>query len=139
LESIESDASGLPSGLADHLLRPRGAGAPPPGSGASSGEGHNAACGDRVLLWIWRQPPGHGLAFQAQACSAVLAVASLACEALAPAFAAASDLEALRAAVAGLDLEGRVASLGGLPRHKAHAIWVVERALAAALTRLTGG
>jgi NifU-like protein involved in Fe-S cluster formation len=139
LESIESDASGLPTGLAEHLLRPRGAGVPPAGSGAVSGEGHNAACGDRLVLWIWPQSGGYGIGFQAQACSAVLAVASLGCEALGSSLGAAADRGALRAAAADLDLAGRVAQLGGLPRQKAHAIAVFERALAAALARLGDG
>lgn len=104
-----------------------------------SGEAANAACGDRLVLWIWPQGPGHSLAFQAQACSAVLAVASVGCEALAPAFARAGEGAALRAAAAELDLERRVAELGGLPRHRAHALAVFERALAKALAGLQAG
>lgn len=136
MESIESDPSGLPPGLARHLIRPCNGGAPPPGSSALSGAASNAACGDRLVLWIWPQGPGHRIAFQAQACSAVLAVASVGCEALSAAFARAGERDALRAAAAELQLERRVAELGGLPRHKAHALAVFERALGEALAGL---
>jgi NifU-like protein involved in Fe-S cluster formation len=129
----EHDPSGLPPGLAAELRDLRHGGAPPPGASSVSGSAQNPACGDRLAIHLWRTDSGYGISFQAQSCSAVLAVASLAVNALAPRLAAALNLQEIASALADLKLSERISTLGGLPRPRAHALPVVERALVAAL------
>ena len=113
----------LPPTLRDHFDHPRYVGRLDPP--AVCGQAGNAACGDDLRLWI-RVDAGRVVeaAFQARACSAVIAVASLVTEALYGA-----DVETARE----LDPHGLAAAAGGLPGRKSHACDVVRRALESAL------
>ncbi len=122
----EQAAGGLSELFREHLRHPRHGGVP---AGALvQGRASNPACGDELVLHLARDGSG-GLqpGFQASACSAVLAFASMVCERLAGA-----TLEEARA----LDLADLAARAGGLPPQRAHAIRVVARALEQALDRL---
>ncbi|HVS11355.1 MAG TPA: iron-sulfur cluster assembly scaffold protein [Planctomycetota bacterium] len=115
----------LPELLQAHFQSPRNVGrmAPP----ACVGRAENAACGDLIELYA-RIEDGRlaEVSFQARGCSALIATASLASEALR----GRSVDEA-----AGFDLEALVAGAGGLPPQRSHAPRVVARALAEALAR----
>jgi NifU-like protein involved in Fe-S cluster formation len=135
------ETEGLSEGLLEHLRRLHGAGDLPPAasSGAEGtaaihalpavcGRGENPACGDVLELTGALDGEGHvRLAFRASACGAVLATASVLCEAVGGA-----DLEAARR----FDLRAAVERLGGLPRHRSHALRVVGRAFEQVLARL---
>lgn len=113
----------LPPTLQDHFDRPRHVGrlAAP----AVCGRGGNAACGDDLRLWIRVEADAVAeVAFQARACSAVIAVASLVVERL-----AGLELDAARR----LDPKALTEAAGGLPGPRQHACRVVRRALEAAL------
>lgn len=116
--------SGYPEAIRKHFLEPRNAGEIPDASGV--GEARNAACGDvlKLFLAVDREGRVERATFQARACSAVIAVASMTTEAL-----VGSDVAAARA----LDVDALTREAGGLPTHKAHAPRVVRRALDAAL------
>lgn len=117
---------GLSRSLAQHLVAPRGAGIPEGASAA--GRASNAACGDELVLHVGVGADGRLVAgFQARACSATLAVASLVCERLAQ-----LDRDGARA----LDLDALVAGAGGLPPARRHALELARRALDAALSGL---
>jgi nitrogen fixation NifU-like protein len=118
----------LPPLLQEHFLHPRCVGAMPDAN--ASGRAVNAACGDDLRIFL--KIEGDRIArasFQARACSAVIAVASLAAEELRGA-----SLESARA----LSCEELVARAGGLPRERAHAPRVAERAVREALRRFAG-
>ncbi len=112
--------------LTEHLMRPRRAGAleAPGAVPIRSGTGENAACGDLLEVQARPGPDGLELAWRGTGCGAVLAVASLAAEAL---HGAAPD------EVRAFDLAARVEQAGGLDRRSAHAVRVVQRALDGAL------
>ena len=115
---------GLSSELTEHLLHPRGVGdleGEPP---AGVGRGENIACGDVLVVWVRYGPGGLELTWRGQACGAVLAVASLAAEALTGCW---------PAEVAAFDLAAHVEAAGGLERRSRHAVPVFERALAEAM------
>ncbi|MDF1798101.1 MAG: iron-sulfur cluster assembly scaffold protein [Planctomycetota bacterium] len=116
----------LSTELSEHLMSPRHVGELQDVGGAvGRGQGENQACGD-VLVVEARFAPGLELAWRAQSCGAVIAVASL----------AAACLQGLgRDEVATFDLAARIEAAGGLDRRGAHAIKVFERALAAALAQ----
>jgi nitrogen fixation NifU-like protein len=115
--------------LDEHFRRPRYCGAPP--QEAFSGRGENAACGDLVVISVAPDAEGRTRAsFQARACSASIACASLVVEAV-------HDLtlaEALRFDVAAL-----VRRAGGLPHFRRHAVEVVARALEQAVASAERG
>ena len=115
--------SALPEPLMEHLRAPRNCGELP---GASAvGRAANQACGDELLLALRVEEGRVAQArFQARGCSATLACASLATEAL-----AGLDL----AAAAALDLGRLVREAGGLPPTRRHAVELCARALHAAL------
>ena len=115
----------LPDPLAAHLVDPRCVGEVDPPRGR--GRGTNEACGDLLEVWVGERAGRLTLRFRAQACAAVVAVASFACERLDGA--TRDELEAF-------DLGREVDALGGLPRHRRHALRVFERALAEALADL---
>ena len=117
--------SELPPTLAELLLKPRGAGRPEHFD--SSGRGTNPACGDELLLYLTHDGDGVRVAFEARACAAVLATASL--------VAAALD-GSPRATLERYDVRAAVDAAGGLPRHRTHAARVVQRALDDALVGL---
>lgn len=124
------EVEGLSEILRGHLLEPRGAGAFSGGEAGpvATGRAENPPCGDELLLHLRLGPDGRLEArFQAKACSAVLAVASLVCEAL-----AGQTPDAARA----LDLGQLVGAAGGLPPTRRHAQAVAARALEQALARL---
>ena len=127
-----SDSEGLSDGLRRHLRAMHGAGDLPSDllaeSAPSRGRGENPACGD-VLELSGALDDGDELrlAFRASACGAVLATASVLCEGVNGA-----DLAAARR----FDLAAAVEALGGLPRHRAHALRVVERAFEQVLAGL---
>jgi NifU-like protein involved in Fe-S cluster formation len=106
-----------------HFRVPRGVGKLPPP--AASGRADNLACGDHLELWIAIEAERITQArFLVRGCSAVIAMASLACEQLAgrtPDEAAQTDWSAL------------AADAGATPRDLAHAPHVVARALTEAL------
>ncbi|MEO0650251.1 MAG: iron-sulfur cluster assembly scaffold protein [Planctomycetota bacterium] len=115
----------LPDRLAQALVEQRFVGKL---EGSSAvGRGTNAACGDLLEVSVGELDGKLRLRFQAQACGAVIAVAAYACEAL--------DGRT-RQDVHDFDLAQAVEDLGGLPRHRQHAIRVFERALAEALDGL---
>lgn len=115
--------SRLPEALETHFHDPRGAG-PLPGA-TGEGRASNPACGD--LLEVRVEVRGERVAaarFLARSCSAVIASASVACEAL----------EGMEVAEARrLDVAGLVGGLGVLPATRAHGPRVVQRALDEAL------
>jgi NifU-like protein involved in Fe-S cluster formation len=113
--------------LTAHLMAPGHVGELVEGPGRGTGQGENAACGDVLVLQL-RFAPGLELAWRAQACGAVIAVASLAAAAL---------TGLTREEVARFDVAGAVADAGGLDRRQAHAVRVFERALAEALASAT--
>ena len=108
-----------------HFLDPRNVGELADADGV--GEAGNAACGDELRVFIRVNTAGalDGISFQAKACSAVIAVASMTTEALEG---------ATTAQARALDVDALVEQAGGVPRHKAHAPRVVRRALDAALS-----
>lgn len=105
-------------GILEHFHHPRCAGRLEPP--ARCGRGRNAACGDDLRLWV-RVAAGRveRAAFQARACTGVIAVASMTAEAL-----QGLSLEEARR----LDPARLAEAAGGLPRSKAHAAEVVRRA-----------
>lgn len=127
-----SDSEELSDGLRHHLRAMHGAGDLTgdllAGSARSRGRGENPACGDVLELSGALDDGGRlSLAFRASACGAVLATASVLCEGV-----NGTDLAAARS----FDLAAAVEALGGLPRHRAHALRVVERAFEQVLAGL---
>ena len=116
----------LPPTLAEHLLKPCGAGRPERFD--SSGQGTNPACGDDLRLYLTRDGEVLRLAFEARACGAVLATASFVVSALDGS--TPSEVERF-------DVRAAVEQAGGLPRHRSHAARVVQRALDTALAALS--
>jgi nitrogen fixation protein NifU and related proteins len=113
----------LPEPLQKHLQAPHGGGAPPPGE--LVGRGENQVCGDLVEIAL--EVTGDVVTragFLARGCSATLAVASVACEAIEGHTLASGDAP---------DLARRIEDLGGLPPARSHAVDVVARALDRAL------
>jgi len=108
--------------LTEHLMHPRHAGELEAPEG--TGRGQNVACGDVLEVQARWGPEGLELAWRATGCGAVLAVASLAAEAL-----VGLDPRAVQA----FDLGAAVDEAGGLERRSTHAVKVFERALAGAL------
>lgn len=107
-----------------HFLHPRNVGELE--DAQAVGEAENSACGDRLKWFVRFASDGRvdAVRFSAQACSAVIATASLVSE----------ELSGLDAASAGsIDVEAIVEREGGLPPGRAHALEVVKRALASAL------
>jgi len=117
--------SELPPLLAEHLRAPRGVGRPT--SMLAQGRAANPACGDDLRLYLDLHEGGLRLRFEASACSAVIATASLVVEALEG---------ATRESAGSFDVAGAVEAAGGVPRHRAHAPRVVQRALDQALADL---
>jgi NifU-like protein len=115
--------SGLPQILEDHFARPRNVGRL--ASASSRGRGSNPACGDTLEIEI-RSAEGRveDARFMAHGCSSVIAVASLAVDTI-----RGQSLDSAR----GLELESLVATAGGLPENRRHALAVVARALNEAL------
>ncbi|MHC4375813.1 MAG: iron-sulfur cluster assembly scaffold protein [Planctomycetota bacterium] len=129
-----NDSEGLSDGLREHLRRMHGAGDLPSdlsaGAATSRGRGENPACGDVLELSGALDAAGRlHLAFRASACGAVLATASVLCEGVVGA-----ELADARR----FDLAAAVEGLGGLPRHRAHALRVVGRAFEQVLAGLGG-
>lgn len=123
--------SALPPVLDEHFRNPRSAG-PLPGANAR-GRGGNPACGDVLVLELRiERELVLAAGFQARACSAVIACASLLCARL-------GEPGTSVAAARELDLEALVRAAGGLPRQRAHATRVCARALAEALQPAPGG
>lgn len=127
-----NDSEGLSDGLRAHLRAPHGAGDLPSDlqadSACSRGRGENPACGD--VLELSGALDSNGLlhlAFRASACGAVLATASVLCEGV-----GGTPLDFARR----FDLAAAVEGLGGLPRHRAHALRVVGRAFEQVLAGL---
>jgi len=129
-----NDSEGLSDGLREHLRAPRGAGdLPSQWDGATAvaragGRGENPACGDVLELAGALDANGRlHLAFRASACGGVMATASVLC----------AGVEGVELSVAReFDLAGAVEELGGLPRHRAHALRVVGRAFEQVLSGL---
>lgn len=115
----------LPPVLEQHFREPRH-GVPAP-AGAQVGRSENSACGDLLELGLVLDGERIDSAtFQARACSATIAVASL----------VASALESLTVEEArSFDVAAAVSGAGGLPPTSRHAIDVVRRALLAALAQ----
>ncbi len=90
------------------------------------GNGFNEACGDelRIFVRLCDNDRVEEMTFQARACSAVIAAASVTTQAL--------QGERITRAAA-FDVEAAMNAIGGLPRQRAHAPRVVQRALAEAL------
>jgi len=107
-----------------HFLHPRNVGELV--DAQAVGEAENSACGDRLKWFLRFTSEGRidAVRFSAQACSAVIATASMVSEAL-----SGLDVASARA----LDVDELVRSEGGLPPGRAHALEVVKRALASAL------
>jgi NifU-like protein involved in Fe-S cluster formation len=112
----------LPPELDDHFRAPRAAGRIE--GPTHRGKAEHPACGD-VLEVELRVADGRVVdaGFMAHACSSVIAVASLAVDAL-----KGED----EAAARGFDASRAVDAAGGLPENRRHAVAVVTRALAAA-------
>lgn len=117
--------SELPDRLAAHLVQPHGVGRPT--TFDAEGRGTNPACGDDLRIYATLAGDALALRFEASACAAVLAVASFTVAAL-----AGGD----RRAAGAFDVAAAVEAAGGLPRHRAHAPRVVQRALDQALAAL---
>jgi NifU-like protein involved in Fe-S cluster formation len=118
----------LPDLLRQHLREPRLVGHAEPEHGR--GIGRNAACGDELVLTVTVGEQGAlSLRFTASACAAVVASASYAVEQLDGA-----SVDELRR----FDLAQRIDELGGLPRHRRHAVAVVQRALEALAAAISG-
>lgn len=114
--------------IRDHFVSPRNVGEVP---GGARGRGTSPPCGDELDLWLGIRDGRLGpVRFRARACSAVIAAASLATEALE----GRTPAEARR-----LDLGALLEEAGGLPPGRDHARGVVERALAQALDALEAG
>ncbi|QDU68992.1 iron-sulfur cluster assembly scaffold protein [Engelhardtia mirabilis] len=111
--------------LAEHLRSPRGVGRPQ--WPCAEGRGSNPACGDDLRLYVGQADGALRLRFEASACSAVIATASLLVEALDG---------ASRAFAEAFDVNAAIEAAGGLPRHRSHAPRVVQRALDEALVAL---
>lgn len=109
----------LPPVLRDHFDAPRHVGRLDPP--ALCGQAGNAACGDDLRIWV-RFDGGRvaDAAFQARACSAVIALASLVTERL-----HGLEIDAAR----DLDPGPLADEAGGLPGPRRHACRVVRRAL----------
>lgn len=132
--STMNDSEGLSDELREHLRTLHGAGdLPAQWSGAAAvvragGRGENPACGDVLELSGALDADGRvHLAFRASACGGVMATASVLCAAV-----EGLELPAARA----FDLAAAVEGLGGLPRHRAHALRVVGRAFGQVLAGL---
>jgi nitrogen fixation NifU-like protein len=118
--------SAYPEKIRRHFSEPHNVGAIEVPSGR--GRAENLGCGDVLQIDVDVDAGVVvGIAFQARACSAVIALASIATDA-----AKGLSVEHVRA----LDVEAMAKDAGGLPRSKAHAPKVVERALNAALDAL---
>ena len=112
-----------PEKIRQHYTAPRNVGAMEVPHGR--GRAENRGCGDVLQLDVEIDDGTLvGIVFQARACSAVVALASLTTEA-----AKGKPVEEVRA----LDIEALALDAGGLPRSKAHAPRVVRRALDDAL------
>ncbi len=112
-----------PEIIADHFKRPRNNGSLKTASGR--GRGENAGCGDVLQIDVLVHAGVlSAYRFQAKACSAVIACASMVGEAI-----QGKPIDSARE----LDIAQLIEAAGGLPRSKAHAPKVVERALQAAL------
>lgn len=119
--------SGLPATLEDHFLHPRGRGRAR--AGAVRGNANNPVCGDLLEIEIvsngdWIEEAK----FMAQACSSVIAVASLTMERL---------QGAPLADARSLNIDFLVKSAGGLHPTRSHAIATVERALRDAFDKIS--
>lgn len=118
----------LPDLLRQHLREPRLVGRAEPEH--ARGVGQNSACGDELVLTATVGEQGAlALRFSASACAAVVASASYAVEQL-----DGSTVEEL----CRFDLAQRIEELGGLPRHRRHAVGVVQRALEALAAAIRG-
>lgn len=116
--------------LRELLLAGDRCGALPGGApGVGAGSAHHPACGDAVTLHV-QVVAGRlaALQWQASACPAATAVATL----------AAADLVGASVAEAAVALDRAVAAGGGLLAHERHALPLVQRALAAALAAAEG-
>jgi nitrogen fixation NifU-like protein len=113
----------LPEKLRAHLADPRNVGTIADASG--SGRGENAACGDVLEITVAVEAGKvERILFQARACGAVIATASLVTDLV-----RGLSVEEARA----LDVETLVREAGGVPPGRSHAPRVVERALREAL------
>jgi NifU-like protein involved in Fe-S cluster formation len=122
------DLEGVSEGLRDHVRDPRRVA--PPGAPASDVvvvRSSNAACGDELELHGRVVGDAVELWFRARGCWGVVAVASCLCERL-----SGSRLEGLGL----VDAAAVVADLGGLPRSRAHAATLFQRALSELAPRL---
>jgi len=125
------DLEGVSEGLRDHVRDPRRVA--PSGTPASDVvvvRSSNAACGDELELHGRVAGGAVELWFRARGCWGVVAVASSLCERL-----SGTPLEAL----ARCDAAAEVAALGGLPRSRAHAATLFQRALGELAGRLGAG
>jgi len=113
----------LPPILEDHFRHPRGVGRIE--GAAARGRAENPACGDVLEIEVACESGRvRDARFMAHGCSSVIAVASVVVESL-----AGLELAAARA----FDVERAVEAAGGLPNNRRHAVFVVSRALDAAL------
>ncbi|MCC6408343.1 MAG: iron-sulfur cluster assembly scaffold protein [Planctomycetes bacterium] len=117
----------LPPELQAHFLTPRHARAPVGADGL--GRGVNPACGDALEFGVWLADGRvRDLAWAGRGCAAALACASLAAE----------RVRGLALADArGFDLARAVQELGGLGPTQQHAVQLVTRAIAEALSKAT--
>lgn len=115
----------LPPKLQAHFLAPRHARTPVGADGL--GRSTNPACGDALEVGVWlAEGRVRELAWAGRGCAASLACASLAAERLSGL--ALADARAF-------DLAGAVQELGGLGPTQQHAVQLVARAIANALSK----
>lgn len=113
----------------EHFLAPSGRGEIDPSGGEESvGEAENQVCGDWVRFHL-RLEAGRiaDARMQVRGCSATIACASIAVEALA-------GLEPEAALL--LDVHALAEAAGATPRQLSHAPWVVKRAIRETLAKL---
>ena len=115
----------LPAPLQQHFLAPRHCRATAGADG--TGCGANAACGDALEVGVWLAGDQvREVAWAGRGCAAALACASLAAERV-----RGSSLRSARA----FDLSAEVEAMGGLGPTQRHAVLLVARAFAEALSK----
>jgi NifU-like protein involved in Fe-S cluster formation len=118
----------LPTLLQQHFQEPRHGRSPVGADGV--GVAANAACGDTIEAGVWCSDGRvRDVAWVGRGCSAAIACASFAAE----------RLHGLSVeAAAHFDLMREVDALGGLGPHQRHAVQLVARAFATALSKAAG-
>ncbi|MBM3991626.1 MAG: iron-sulfur cluster assembly scaffold protein [Planctomycetes bacterium] len=120
--------AGLPEPLLSH--RKALAPGPPRPLVSTGGVGENAACGDRIELWLAPEGERVRCGYAGRGCGAALALAS---------FTAAALDGTARERLGTFDLRGEVERMGGLGRTQHHALELVLRALEQAREELERG